>query len=797
MRNLKGKTYICIRPLPRIDRMIKKSWLILPLLLTLLSCSPSKYVPEGHYLLDRTKIVTDKGLPSRSVLKTYLYQEPNNRFLGLFRLNLGWYNLSGRDTTKFFNRMLRKMGEPPVVYEPSLVERSRFSIKRHLTSIGYFNAIVDTAVRYRKGKVRVTYTLHGKQPYTVHSYAFEGSSDSISLYLAATVNGSLLKPGVLLNSQLFDEERARIVRILQRQGFFAINKEHLYFKLDSTRGNFTADVRLSLRPWQPDTTSQTETSVILPENMHPVYRVNKIYFMMDVPMSSYIRLGTQQDENGVSATFDVADYDTLSNGPYQIVYRGKPFVNPETLIQNCRIEPSKVYDIVSVERTYSRLNSLQLIKYVNIRFREKPGTQGRERLIDCYIVLTPNKKQRFTVDVEGTNTSGDMGVAGNLSFSHRNVFNGAEMLQANFRGAYEALSANFSNDYTELGGELSLVLPDFKIPLLNADFKRRVDANTELALSYQNMSRPEFLRNIASGAVRYNWSKGMLRQTFDLADLSYVYMARVDSAFKARYLSSGSYLKYSYEDHLILRSAYSFSYSSANPGVTNRSYYTVRGSVESAGNSLYGLFSLAGIKKVNDYYVIGNINFSQYLKGEIEYAKSIVLNSKNRFAYRGGLGLAYPYGNSRILPFEKRFFSGGANSVRGWSVRTLGPGHYASGSSDFMNQSGDMKLDLGAEYRSLLFWKLESALFADVGNIWTLRNYDTQPGGQFRFSTFLQDLAGSVGVGLRADFSYFLFRVDLGMKVYDPSLSGGDRWRIRSIDKLDDFALHVAIGYPF
>ncbi len=114
-----------------------------------------------------------------------------------------------------------------------------------------------------------------------------------------------------------------------------------------------------------------------------------------------------------------------------------------------------------------------------------------------------------------------------------------------------------------------------------------------------------------------------------------------------------------------------------------------------------------------------------------------------------------------------------------------------------MNQSGDLKIDLGAEYRSLLFWKLESALFADMGNIWTLRDYASQSGGQFHASTFYREMASSVGLGLRADFTYFLLRLDVGMKVYDPSLSGVDRWRIRSIDKLDDFAMHLAIGYPF
>lgn len=779
--------------------MMRKCRLVLPLMLLLAACQPLKYVPAGEALLDRVTIVSEKGLPATSVIENYLHQEPNDRFLGLLRLNLGWYNLSGADSSRYFNRLFRKLGEPPVIYDEVLTDRSRQAMRRFLMSKGYLNATVDTSVSIVKGKANVTYTIHGRQPYLIRSYSFGEGRDSIRSTIQASLDNTLIKPGNPLDSKVLDEERARVVRLLQRKGHYSINKESFFFRVDSAYGDHTADVRLGLRPWQVIDSIQTgQGQPMDPTSMHPLYAVDRIYFMMDVPMSSYIRLSEQQGGGQNAAPFDVADYDTLQMGPYHIVYRGRPFVDPEVLIDNCRILPGQPYDIQEEERTYSRMNALQLIKYTNIRFRENGRTSGRERGMDAFVVVTPNKKQRFTADIEGTNTAGDLGVAGSLSFSNRNLFHGAEMLQANFRGAYEALSANFSNDYTELGGELSLELPDFRMPFLSADFKRRVDANTEFALSYQNMSRPEFLRTIASASVRYNWSKGMLRQTLDLIDLSYVYMPRVDSTFKARYLTGSSYLRYSYEDHFILRSGYSFSYSSAAPSETKRTYYTVRGSLESAGNVLYAGYSLLKAPKDGDSYTIGNINFAQYLKGEFEYARSVVVNSRNRLAYRAGLGVACPYGNSRILPFEKRFFSGGANSVRGWSVRTLGPGTYQSGSSiDFMNQSGDLKLDLGIEYRSKLFWKLESALFADMGNIWTLRSYAGQPGGQFNATSFYNDLAGSTGLGLRADFSYFLLRLDLGMKVYDPSLVGRDRWRVLSIDSYDDFAVHLAIGYPF
>ncbi len=468
------------------------------------------------------------------------------------------------------------------------------------------------------------------------------------------------------------------------------------------------------------------------------------------------------------------------------------------------INPGDYYDARAVNRTYARFNSMQNMKYVNIRFEEitaQDSSSGGEAQLDCYVVLTPGKNNIISMDVEGTNTAGDLGVAGTLTYSHLNLLRGGETFSTSLRGAYEALSSSFQNDYTEFGGEIGLQFPDFKIPFLSSDFRKRVDANTNFKISYDNLSRPEFLRTMASSAVEYVWRNQRLRQNLSLLDLAYVYMPRVDSAFKATYLTDNSYLKYSYEDHFILRTQYGILYSSVPFGVSNRTFFTIRANIESAGNVLRLAYSLLEAEKgENQAYTIGKIPFSQYLKGEFEYARSVVLNPRNRFAYRAGMGVAYPYGNSKVLPFEKRYFSGGANSVRGWSVRTLGPGTYKNSLNtiDFMNQSGDLKLDINAELRSKLFWVLEGGLFVDVGNIWTLRNYDNQPGGQFQFDEFYKQLACSAGLGLRFDFNFFLVRVDAGIKVFDPSgLTVDDRWRIKHIDRWDDFALHLAIGYPF
>jgi len=757
-------------------------------------------VPQDEYLLEQVHIESEKGTMKSSDLGVYLYQEPNKKAFGFLKFNLYWYNLSGKDTSVWINRIIRKIGAPPVIFDSLQTERTRKSMQNALISKGYFDASVVKQITLKNRKAYVTFLAKGNNPYRIRNYRFPPLKDTISLLIQNAMKNSSIHSGMLLSSEKMDEERVRLTRMLQREGYYAMQKNFLSFNVDSTLGTHQADVNLILKPFLPDTSGMGLTEDELANYTHPLYRIRNVFFMLDVPMSTYTRNPMSGSATGSrNVVFEVADFDTITSDAYRTIYRGKPFVSPEALIKNCRIMPGELYDVNMVERTYARLNSLQLMKYINIRFVNQEVDSLGEHKLDCYIVLNPNLKQGVSFELEGTNTAGDLGVAGNMNYTHRNFFNGSELLQAKIRGAYEALSTNFQSDYTEIGGELSLTLPEFKMPFLKPEFKRKVDATTELTMSYQKMNRPEFERTIASTGIRYNWLRNNLRQTLDLIDLSYVYMPWVDSTFNAKYLTNTSYLKYSYEDHFILRTAYNFSYSSIPFGSSNRTYFTVRGNVESAGNLLYTIYSLSGIPQDGAYYKIGKISFAQYLKGEVEYARSVVINSKSRMAYRVGLGLAYPYGNSTILPFEKRFFSGGANSIRGWSVRTLGPGSYRNtrGGIDFMNQSGDMKLDLGAELRSSLFWKFESALFADLGNIWTLREYEEQPGGQFKVSTFYKQLAASLGAGLRLDFDYFLVRLDLGMKVYDPGLNGVERWRIRNIDNRDDFAFHFAIGYPF
>ena len=199
-------------------------------------------------------------------------------------------------------------------------------------------------------------------------------------------------------------------------------------------------------------------------------------------------------------------------------------------------------------------------------------------------------------------------------------------------------------------------------------------------------------------------------------------------------------------------------------------------------------------------FTLFNIEYAQYIKLDFDFAKSISFDQRNSLAIHFAFGVAAPYANSHILPYEKRYFAGGANSVRGWSVRGLGPGAFSGsdGKVDFIRQTGDIKLDMSAEWRTHLFWKLDGAAFIDAGNIWTLRDYEEQPGGQFQFDTFWKQIAVAYGLGIRFNFGYFILRLDGGMKAINPAITKGrEHYPIIHPQFKRDFQLHFAVGMPF
>lgn len=767
----------------------KYNYILICLVFTVLvSCSTTRHVGPNQYLLNRVSVTTDNSAVKAGELKPYIKQEPNHKTFGIIGLPLFFYNMSGQDTTKWFNRWLRKIGTPPVIYDSTLTIKSQNEIRKALNNKGYINAVVNVDTIAHKKKMKVRYKVTTNKPYYIESMSYNIPNANIEKIIMKDTASLLLKPGILFDRNVLEEERQRISNLLRNNGYYAFNKEYITYTADTSLRNNGVELELNLMPIPVERENNE-----LVYRKHDIYLINDIYFV-----TNYNPMSLEQDKR-----FNVKD--TVEYKGYYILYGDKQYLKKEVLINNCFLQPGALFNNRDVDRTYAAFGRLKILKYVNIRF--VPVKIGEQDMLNCYILLTEGKGQTISVDVEGTNSAGDLGFALGLTHQHRNIFRGAQTLTTKFRAAYESMSGNLSgiinDNYTELGGEMGITLPEFLFPFIQSSVRKRLRATTEFAVNINYQRRPEYTRVIAGGGWNYKWytHQNIYRHHLDLVDISYIYLPKTSNDFLNNLPSDNPLLRNSYENHFIMRSSYVFYRSNLNPVVkSNHNIYTLRVAGEIAGNVLYGISKLTKMKQgeYGEYSILG-IRYAQYAKFDMDYAYTFVFNERNSLALHAGAGIEVPYGNSEILPFEKRYFSGGANSVRGWSVRTLGPGRYKgiNQTIDFMNQCGDIRLDLNAEYRSKLIWKLEMAAFIDAGNIWTIKNYESQPGGQFKINSFYKEIAMAYGLGIRFDFNYFLLRFDLGMKAFDPGMPDSKQWVLIKPRFSRDATFHFAVGYPF
>lgn len=658
-----------------------------------------------------------------------------------------------KEKPKLFSLFRNPFSRKPVIYDTLQARLSCQDLMTAMQNEGYMNAGVSLYTETKGKKLKATYLLHPGQPFLIEKVNYDIQDEGILqlLHLDQPANQQI-KPGMRFTVETLDNERKRIAGLLSDNGYFRFNKDFIHFAADTIMGRKDIALTLQLRKYKPNNNS--------PEVDHTRYLIRDVLFQSN-------------------------DSDRIH-------------LRKQVLLNATAIKEGRPYDASALQRTYNNFARLQAVKYTNIKFAEVPDTN----LLDCHIQISTNKPSTISFQPEGTNTAGDLGAAASITYTNRNLFHGSEQLSIEFRGAYEAitgLEGYQDQNYTEFSVETKLVFPRFLAPFLSKSFRRRQTASSEWAVSWDFQNRPEFHRRVFSSAWRYRWSepKHHLNYRFDLLDLNYVYMPWISSTFKRDYLDNAenrnAILRYNYEDIFIMKTGFTVSYTD---GVD-----AVRANFESAGNLLNGVSKGFGFKTNSQgQHTLFNIAYAQYVKFDFDYTHLFQFDKRNALALHAGLGVAYPYGNSTVLPFEKRYFSGGANSVRGWSVRELGPGKFkgTDGRIDFINQTGDVKLDLNAEYRSSLFWKLQGALFIDAGNIWTLRNYAEQPGGQFKFTEFYKQIAASYGMGLRLNFDYFILRFDVGMKAINPAYeSEKEHWSIIHPKLSRDFDFHFAVGLPF
>ena len=774
-------------------RFFPKAIIIFLGAILLWNCSSTKHVPAGKYLVDEVSInIEDTKEVSSSDLYNYLRQVPNHKVLGFLKLQLATYNLSGRDSTKWYNRWFQKLGQAPVIYDPLLTDISANQLKLAMVNRGFLGASVsvDTITRPKKKKIDINYTIHAGEPHKVTSVTYDIPDTAISKIVLRDSSRFAIRPGELLNRDVLDANRSTISQQLRNHGYFTFAKDYITYTADTVAGSKGVDLTMTINPPK----IKVDSSFINGE--HESYLIRNVYFVTNYqPMSGVENL----DETA----------DTVTYKGIKIIYGKDRYLSPQALEEKCFIEALEPYNSSDIDRTYEALSRFEILKYINIEMKPVGKIMGQQWL-DAHILLSRGKLQGVTVELEGTNSEGDLGFGIGATYKHRNLARGSQVLTTKFRMAYESLSGNLEgliNDrYTEYAGEVGIKFPKFMAPVFSKDFKQRMNASTEFALSFNYQERPEYTRIIAGGAWKYIWAdrRNTERSTFDLIDLNYVYLPNSTIDFVDQI--TNPILRYSYEDHFIMKMGYSYyltnkrqpSTSTFQRNILQPRVYTLRASSEIAGNLLYAISSIANQQKDNGVYKVFGTQYSQYFKGDVDYSINFNLNPRHSFALHAGAGVGVPYGNSKVLPFEKRFYAGGANSVRGWGVRTLGPGTYNSRNSmdNFINQCGDIRLDLNLEYRAKLFWVIEGGLFIDAGNIWTIQEYENQPGGAFHFDSFYKEIALAYGAGIRLDFDFFLLRFDLGMKAHNPA-KDQERWPIIRPNWKRDATFHFSVGYPF
>lgn len=735
------------------------------ILLSISGCNLTKFVPPDEMLLNKANIkVEDTKAIATSSLKNYLQQKQNTEILGFWKLQLGIYNTASLDTAKWTSKNARRIGEAPVIYSPELTDRSVVQLQKAMQNKGYFHAHVDTSMQVEDRKVNLTYHIHAGKPYVIRRYTVNFQQSELK-EIAENQRSSLIYEGMQFDVDVLNQERQRIAGAMRRKGCFYFEDALIQFDADSTLGKEQVDLTIRLHDYFYQLPPDKQ------EQIFRHYTIAHVHFHIDY------EIGREPEGERVNST-QVDDYE--------FTWVGDKLLREKVLMRTCPIRPGDTYNEFRVERAYSNLNQLSPIKYVDISFDTISTNE-----LDCHIVLSRSKMNSVSVEAEGTYSAGDWGIAVGAGYANRNLFRGAEEFTLDGRASYE---------WRQNGGRAIEAKATTGLKFPNS---------LAIDLSYNYQNRPdEYTRSIFNAGLQYqlNQRAQHLHHQFRIADISYVYLPWISDDFREQFLQSTNILKYSYESHFIVGWGYSGNYSSYNSRQPFRSYSNVNYNIESAGNLMLGLAELFHFPTDDEgKYTLFNTRFAQFAKADVSFTYNQIFNESHRLVYHADLGVAVPYANSMAVPFEKRYFAGGSNSVRGWTARSLGPGGYRGSGSliDFNNQSGDIRLNINLEYRAKVWSFIELAAFVDAGNIWTIYDYETQPYGQFHWNEFYKQIALAYGVGLRLDFSIFVFRIDFGVKLYDPSRLYGDKagtqWRTapNGLNWTEDMSFHFAIGYPF
>ena len=710
-------------------------------LIFMASCSTTRILQDGEYRLRKNKIeITNDKEFNPNVLTPYLKQKA-----------VGWtpfmpvYNWTN-GKNKAWDKMVQKIGVAPAVYDASLVDATITNFISHLEYLGYYDSDVESEIDLHGRKVNVTYKVTLGKRYPIKDIQIElpKQGEFAGIFLTDT-SAMTVRKGDFLSEASLAAESARSADFMRNQGFFTFSKNNYFFEADTLTVPGSALLKMTINEYTRNTSPSTAS---------PIRR----FYIDDVTIS----------------------------------YPKTLKIKEKILLDLNTITPGSIYSADNVNQTYSRLSAIRVFSSVNVGM-----TQKDTNLVDCSISLAQSKLQGFKVNLEtSVNSTGLLGISPQLSYYHKNIFHGGEWLNLSFMGNFQF---KFNDDIrsNEFGVSGGLSFPKF-FPLPYRFFSGAIP-RTDINLSYNYQSRPEYTRNIISTSYGYtgNYRNRLFYQAYPL-QLNIVKLLDLDENFYES-LANDPFLRNAYQNHFDLGLGGTVYYTTNSENIPKESFFYTRLQFDIAGN-LLSAFKPLMAKDANGAGMLWNTPYSQFVRGEMTLGKTWVWGKKNgqSLATRLVAGAGHAYGNSTTLPFEKHFYAGGASSLRGWQARTVGPGTSPRDSSFVIpNQTGDMRLEANIEYRFDMFWKVEGAVFVDAGNIWTLQEHDKEAEKSlFKWNTFGESIAANWGLGLRLNFGFLLVRVDMGMKIHDPAREqkwvNPGKWLRR-----DNYALHFGVGYPF
>ena len=709
---------------------------------SILSCSTTRALQDDEYRLAKNRIEIENSKDfNPNLLSPYLKQKHRGWTPFLYVYN--WTNGKG----KGWDRFVQKIGVAPVVYDPDMVDSSIENMTSHLEYLGYYGSKITSEIGVRKRRVDVTYnvTLGKQYPIKDIEIILPAYGEFAADFLSDTASVTI-KAGSILSESALEKETERASTAMRNMGYYTFNKNHFFFEADTLSVPGSALLKMTVNEY-----TRNES----PKDAEPI---RKFYF------------------NEVSI-----DY------PKTLKIKTKVLKGLNTII------PGEVYSESQVNNTYSRLSALRTFSSVNVGM-----TQSDTNHVNSSITLSQSKMQGFKLNIEAsTNSSGLFGISPQISYYHKNIFRGGEWLNLSFMGNFQ-FKFNDNVRSNEFGVSAGLSFPKF-FPLPYRLFKGAIP-RTDINLSYNFQDRPEYTRNIISTSFGYNGNvkNRFFYQVYPM-QLNIVNLFDLDENFY-KTLANDPFLRNAYQNHFDIGSGGTLYYTSNPESIPKSTYFYTRLQFDIAGN-LLSAFKPLMRKDSNGSGMIWNTPFSQFVRAELTLGRTWIFGKKGgqSIATRLLAGAGYAYGNSSALPFEKHFYGGGANSLRGWQARTVGPGLAPMDNSFVIpNQTGDMKLEANIEYRFDIVWKLAGAVFVDAGNVWTLQDNGGERDNEslFRISTFGKSIAADWGYGLRLNFGFLLLRLDMGHKIHDPARE--NRWvNPGKWFKRDNYALHFGVGYPF